>query len=284
MSAIPPLKFDKQLICVSGLPRAGSTLLCQLLAHHPDIYCPGHSSPLCQTLIGLRHNLSDNDFLRAQLDVNFDLTYQRLSNAFRGFMQGWFTEAPNSWVVDKNRGWLHHLELLHHLIPNFRILVCVRELGQVYGSVESQHQKTILLDFPDHIANLSRYSRADRLLGDEGVIGSPLRSLESLQDIEPELQQHLYYVVFEHLMLEPVAAMQGIFQWLGLPPIQIDTQNLQVRPHESDSYYRYKYRHVNHSQIHPPKHHQIPTRIQQQIQQKFSWYYQTFYPGWTDQT
>jgi sulfotransferase len=26
----------------------------------------------------------------------------------------------------------------------------VRELGQIYGSIEAQHQKTILLDFIDH--------------------------------------------------------------------------------------------------------------------------------------
>ena len=44
----------------------------------------------------------------------------------------------------KNRGWLHHIEFLHALVPDFRMLVCVRELGQVYGSVEAQHQKTIL--------------------------------------------------------------------------------------------------------------------------------------------
>ncbi|MEL6764384.1 MAG: sulfotransferase, partial [Cyanobacteria bacterium J06607_6] len=38
------MKFDKQLICVSGLPRSGSTLLCQLLSHHSDLYCPGHGT------------------------------------------------------------------------------------------------------------------------------------------------------------------------------------------------------------------------------------------------
>ncbi|MGK7891476.1 MAG: sulfotransferase [Leptolyngbyaceae cyanobacterium] len=236
-SGFNPLRLNHQLLCVSGLPRAGSTLMCQLLGHHPDLYCTGHSSPLCQALTGLRYSLSDNDFLRSQLDVDFDLTYERLGNAFRGFMAGWFAETEQQWVVDKNRGWLHHVELLHSLVPDFRMVVCVRELGQVYGSVESQHQKTILLDFPDHLANFSRYGRADKLFGDEGVIGSPLRSLEALQDIDAPLQQRLYYVVFEHLMQEPVTVMQGIFEWLGLPPVVIDPQNLTVKPHESDSYY-----------------------------------------------
>ncbi|MEP1079626.1 sulfotransferase [Leptolyngbya sp. PL-A3] len=276
--------LKKRLLCVTGLPRAGSTLLCQLLSHHPDLYCVGHSSPLCQTLVGLRHQLSDNDFLRSQLDVDFDLTYGRLNNAFTGFVDGWFAETDKSWVVDKNRGWLHHIETLHALDPSVRMLVCVRELGQVYGSIEAQHQKTILLDFPDHLANLSRYERADNLFGTQGVIGAPLRSIEALQDIDTQLQQHLYYIVFEHLMQEPVAVMQGVTDWLQLSLAEFDPQNLAVTPHESDSYYRFKYPHKRRSRIQPPTPHVLPSRIQAQIQQQFPWFYQTFYPGLLPQT
>ena len=163
--------LKKQIIYVTGLPRSGSTLLCQLLGHHQQVYSPGHSSPLCSTLGNLRHNLSDNPFLLSQLDVDFDLTYGRLLNAFRGFINGWFAETEKDWVVDKNRGWLNHLETMNLLDPNFRMLVCVRELGQIYGSVENQHQKTLLLDFPDHLAHLSRYERAEKLFEKTGVIG-----------------------------------------------------------------------------------------------------------------
>lgn len=271
--------LQKHLLCVTGLPRAGSTLLCQLLAHHPDLYSIGHSSPLCQTLTGLRQHLSDSDFFRAQMDVDFALTYQRLINAFTGFVDGWFAETDKDWVVDKNRGWLHHLETVQHLDPRVKMLVCVRELGQIYGSIEAQHQKTILLDFPDHLANLSRHSRADQLFAEQGVIGGPLRSIEALQDLDTQRQQSLYYVVFEHLMQDPVTVMHGIYEWIGLPPAQFDPQALTVKPHESDSYYRFKYRHQTRPQIQPPTPHPIPQRIQTQIQQNFPWFYQTFYPG-----
>ena len=247
--------LKKRLIYVTGLPRSGSTLLCQLLAHHPELYCTGHSSPLCQTLMGLRQHLSDNDFLRAQLDVEFDLVYQRLMHAFQGFMNGWFEETDKEWVVDKNRGWLNHIETVAQLDPNFRMVVCVRELGQIVGSIEAQHQKTILLDFPDHLANLSRYGRADKLFADTGVVGGPLGSLEALQDISSQLQERLYYVVFEHLMQEPVSVMQGVYDWLQLPKAEFDPQNLTVKPHESDSYYRFKYPHVTRTAIAAPQPH-----------------------------
>ena len=50
----------KNLVFVSGLPRSGSTLLCQLLGQHPDVYSAGHSSPLCHALEALRRQLSES--------------------------------------------------------------------------------------------------------------------------------------------------------------------------------------------------------------------------------
>lgn len=272
------LNLNKNLIYVTGLPRAGSTLLCQLLGMHPDIYSTGHSSPLCQTLNQLRHNLSDNDFLLSQLDVDFELTYGRLVNAFRGFINGWFIETDKSNVVDKNRGWLMQLETVHHLDPNCKMLVCVRELGQIVGSIENQHQKTLLLDFPDHLAIHSRYGRADKLLSSEGVIGAPLKAIESMQDMPNVLQQRVFYVVFEHLMQEPKQVMQDIFKWLEVPKYPIDFQSLSVKPHESDSHYRFKYSHATHARLKTPTQHIIPPRIQAEIINNFNWFYQTFYP------
>lgn len=270
---------DKRLVCVTGLPRAGSTLLCQLLGIHPEVYSPGHSSPLLQTLNQLRHNLSDNEFMLAQLDVDFELAYSRLLNAFRGFVNGWFAETDKPVVADKNRGWLNQLDTAALLDPNCRMLVCVRELGQIIGSVEAQHQKTLLLDFPDHLANHSRYGRADKLIGDAGVVGNPLHSIAAMQDMPQELQQRVYYVVFEHLVQDPVAVMQDIFGWLGVSPMTVDPTTLPVKPHESDSHYRFKYLHTTRSNIMPPVPHTVPPRIQTELLKNFGWFYETFYPG-----
>ncbi|BAQ67014.1 hypothetical protein GM3709_3779 (plasmid) [Geminocystis sp. NIES-3709] len=182
-------------------------------------------------------------------------------------------------MVDKNRGWLHHLETVYSLDPNFRMLVCVRELGQIYGSIEAQHQKTILLDFPDNLASLSPFDRADKLFNNSGVIGNPLHAMEVVQDLNSELQQRLYYVVFEHLMIEPVTVMKNIYEWLGLSPISFNPQQLPVKSSESDSHYHFKYLHRTYTQIKPPNSHVIPKRIQSELFKKYAWFYQTFYPG-----
>ena len=276
------MKPNKQLLCVTGLPRAGSTLLCQLLGMHPSIYSPGHSSPLLPTLGQLRHNLSDNPFLLAQLDVDFQQAYGRLLPAFRGFVQGWFAETDKPVVADKNRGWLNQLDLATLLDPDCRMLVCVRELGQILGSIEAQHQKTLLLDFSDHLASHSRYGRANKLMAEGGVVGEPLHSIAAMQDMPQALQQRVYYVVFEHLLQDPVTVMHDIFQWVGVQPMHINPQQLPVNLHESDSHYRFKYPHATRSGIKPVAQHAVPGRIQQELLTHFAWFYDTFYPGMTD--
>lgn len=268
-----------RLLYVTGLPRAGSTLLCQLLGLHPAIHSTGHSSPLCQILVQLRQQWSDHDFLLAQLDVDFDRAYARLERAWRGFVAGWAAKTDRSWVVDKNRGWLAQIETVQAFDPDFRMLVCVRELGQILGSIEAQHARTRLLDFPDHLAHLSRHARANKLLAADGLIGGPLKAIEALQDIPTHWQGQLYYVVFEHLMTEPLTVMQDLHRWLGLTPTPFDPEALPVRPHESDSHYRCKYPHRTRARIDPPASHSVPPRIARDLRAHFSDFYRTFYPG-----
>ena len=269
-----------RFVGVAGLPRAGSTLLCQLLAEHPHIHSEGHSSPLCSALLRMRHGISDDDFFLAQLDVDFERSYAHLAAATRAFVRSWYHDCDKPIVVDKNRGWLRNFEYLLALEPDARLLVCVRELGQVYGSVEAQHQRTILIDFPDHTANHDRYNRADVLFAKDGVIGNPLRAIEAIQDLAVEVQQRIRVVLFERLMRDPVATMTEIFDWLSVPPHRVDPKNLAVRAHESDSHYRLKYPHRQNASIEPPQQHAIPARIQGEIERTYAWYYDHIYPDW----
>lgn len=265
-------------IGVTGLPRAGSTLVCQLLAQHPDLYCEGTSSPLCNTLQGMRRLVSDDQFFLSQLDQSFASSYGHLESAMRGYLRGWYQDCGKQAVVDKNRGWLHAVELLLKLAPEAKLVVCVRELGQIYGSIEAQHQRTILLDFIDHLADYDRLGRADMLFAKDRTIGAPLSSIHSVIDLPLAVQQRLYFVRFEDLVERPVACMSHLYAWLGLAPFEIDPANLKIGVRESDSHYRMKYTHTQTGSMVKPKRHAIPPRIQQQIEQSYPWYYELYYP------
>ena len=270
---------NRKLICVAGLPRSGSTLLCQLLAQHPDINSNGHSSPLPGLLNDIRHRVSDSEFFLSQLDVDFDQTYGRLTDAYKGFINGWFSAAEEPVIVDKNRGWLQMVETLEILHPNYLILVCVRDLGQIFGSIEAQHDKTRLIDFPDHLDAHNPFVRADRLFGRGGIVGQPLSAIEYVKQIPSKsIQDKILYVPFEYLMGNFQQSLDEIYRKSGVDEFTVNPDQLAVSSHESDSYYRFKYRHNTHSKIASPVRHEILPGITQSLKNRFKWYYKTFYP------
>lgn len=267
-----------KFVGVTGLPRAGSTLLCQLLSQHPEINCEGHSSPLCNTLLGIRRMISDDSFFLSQLDNAFDSSYAHLASAMQGFLRGWNRDCQKQVVVDKNRAWLHAIELLLHIEPEAKLIVCIRELGQIYGSIEAQHQRTILVDFIDHLADYDRFGRADILFAKDKAIGAPLVSLHAVPDLPKHVQERLYFVRYEDMLEHPVACMLHIYNWLGLSPFSIDPNKLELGIQESDSHYRMKYPHKQAQSISKPNRHEIPPRIQAQIESACAWFYQMYYP------
>jgi sulfotransferase len=135
-----------------------------------------------------------------------------------------------------------------------------------------------LLDFIDHLADFDRFGRADQLFAKDKSIGAPLSSIRAVQDLPQSVKEHLYFVRFEDLMARPAETMEKVYKFIGASTHTIDADNLSVRAHESDSHYRFKYRHRQQNKVSEPKHHQIPARIKAQIEQVNAWYYEWFYP------
>ena len=235
-------------------------------------------SPLCNTFLGIRRMVSDDQFFLAQLDNSFENSYAHLASAMQGYLRGWCQSADKVAVVDKNRAWLHAIELLLHIEPEAKLIVCLRDLGQIYGSIEAQHQRTILVDFIDHLADYDRFGRADMLFAKDKAIGAPLISLHAVPDLPKAVQERLYFLRFEDLVTQPVACMSHIYAWLELSPHQINPQQLSIGIPESDSHYRMKYPHRQASHIKPPQRHELPPRIQAQIESAYGWFYQSYYP------
>lgn len=273
--------MNKQIVYVAGLPRAGSTLICQLLGMHKDIYSTGLTSPLPNIIETIRQSLSNNNYHLSQFDVDFDLVYRRLFSSYRGFINGWFEETDKPIVVDKNRAWVSMLQTLFELDPDYKIILCVRDLVQLYGSIDDQHRKTILVSYSDPLTTNSSWYRADQAYSPSGVVGGPLRALENLQDIDGYYlaDKRIYFLKYEELVTNTSKELDKIATFLNISSFDIDLQNLEVKKHESDSHYRYKFRHNTYGSMKPIKLHKVPIRIATEIVQKFSWYFDYFYPG-----
>lgn len=264
-------------IYLSGLPRSGSTVVCNILAQHPELNATA-SSPLCSIVQNMRRQWSDDPFLLSQLDDNFEDTYDRLRRSTVAFMDEW-GKSKKSHTIDKNRGWLFCVETLKNLYPEFKMIVCLRDLREIYASIEKQHRKTMLLDFPDHMEHNLVDARAASLFADTGIIGSPVKAMYNVGDV-PEISKHLFYLRFEDLLSDPNATLKSLTQWIGLEDHAFNLKKIKQVTKESDSYYRFKYPHRIKSKFESPNTNlsDFSPRILAQVLNQFNWYYANFYP------
>lgn len=270
----------KQVVYLSGLPRSGSTLLANLLAMHPEIQSTP-SSPLCTLLQAMRRTISNDPFFKSQLDINFDGMQNKVKRAMLSTIQAWSDDGIKPVVVDKNRGWLFNIEWMKELIPDFKMIVTIRDLRNVYSSIENQHRKTLFIEFPDGLEHNIVDVRASNLFSDGGLVGNCIKAIRNIGDI-PNIVDHLLIWRYEDLLDNPENNLNKTFEFLGVTPYKIDINNIIQSTTESDSHYNMKYPHIVKKNLEKQNNdfNLISPRIIQEIISRFKWYYDSYYPDY----
>ncbi len=123
---------------VSGLPRAGSTLLCALLRQNHR-FAAAMTSPVASLVNTLLPKMSGvNEFA-----VFFDDVRRR--TVLRGIFDALLCKRRFRPVVfDTNRTWTAKAALLSDLYPEARIICCVRDISWIIDSIEKMLRKNSL--------------------------------------------------------------------------------------------------------------------------------------------
>ena len=122
----------------SSLPRAGSTLLQNILGQNPDFYVTPTSGVL-ELLYAARSNYSNDVAFKAQNPELMKKGWLNFCNqGLMGFYNGVTTKK---YVMDKSRGWGIHYDFLNSFYPNPKIVCMVRDLRSIYASMEKNFRK-----------------------------------------------------------------------------------------------------------------------------------------------
>lgn len=267
----------KRVYYLSGLPRSGSTLLANVLNSHEEIACSG-SSCLCNVIQGMRRVWSSDVFFKAQLDNNYDKMVKKVREVSRSVIYEWGNEGKDIYI-DKSRGWLYCLEWLKEIDPEFKMIITIRDLCDIYGSIEARHRESMMIEFPDGMEPNLVDVRANALFADGGVIGGPLKALYNIGDI-PDIMKYLYICRYEDLVINPVGTFSSIFKFLGVKDLCIrDGDKVEQSLMESDSHYNMKYLHNIRGIIssHNSSNHKISPRIGAEIKKRHEWFYSNYY-------
>jgi len=232
----------EQIHLIAGLPRAGSTLLCQILDSNPEFHVTPTSGVL-DMIRTMRSNFSQNPSWRAQDRLKI---YENMKMGMKGFIEGFFYDRKI--VFDKNRAWTSNIQLLDTIMENenAKVIWLYRNPVEVVSSIEAQYQKTILLENMDESSAPGAFLTLDRRIGTyvnpEGLISFPVESLKDA--LEMGYANRILFVKYFDLTNHTKEILDVIHDFLKLPRYEYDLENISQRTFEFDGIYNYKFPHV----------------------------------------
>jgi sulfotransferase len=271
---------QKKTIFVTGLPRAMTTLLCNVLANNPRIG-GGETSPLLEYAYGARANFSQTP------EVKSALTEEEMTDSFLAFCKGGIDAYANHITnkeiyVDKSRGWIHYAPFLWKFNPDAKIIVCVRDLRSIVSSLEKKwRENPEILDARDQPQNQSFITidqRANQFLND-APLGIALKRLNNA--VTTKTLEKMHVVRAEDFTANPEKVMRGVYEFIGEPYYEMDYNKVEQKTIENDRigdfgiYGDHKIR----ESIKPltkDSNEILGTTICQQIKAGFGWFYDTF--------
>jgi sulfotransferase len=215
------------------MPRAGSTLLQNILGQNPQFYVTP-TSGLLELVFGARMSYTNNAEFKSQEPG-------LMRKAFLAFcksgMESYFaalTEKP--YVLDKSRGWGVHFDLLSLIFGEEPKIICmVRDLRQILASMEKKFRQNPDRNRPieshHNLSGTTTFKRAMIHLQSPPV-GLALDRLFEIH--QRGWSKKMLFVKFEDLTTEPAETMRRVYEYLGVPAFEHDFGNVVQVTHEDD--------------------------------------------------
>ena len=222
--------MQKTIHFISGLPRAGSTLLSAILRQNPKIHA-GMTSPVGPVFnAALTAMGAENEF-----SVFFKEEQKRdiLMGVFDGYYK--HVDAPGV-VFDTNRMWTSRLAAVRKLFPESKMICCVRNPAWVMDSVERLIRKNafdVSRIFNNAQERSTVYTRADALLNPHRMIGFAWSALK--EAYYSELSDMLLLIDYDLLASRPGEVLPLIYGFIGEEPFEHDFDNVEYEAENFDS-------------------------------------------------
>jgi sulfotransferase len=222
----------KKIFFNSSLPRAGSTLLQNVMMQNPDIYSTP-TSGVVEFLLAARSIYSTGDAFKAQ-----DQT--EMTKAFHGFckegLYGYFNAITDrSYVIDKSRAWLGNFRFANFIEPNVKTIVMIRDLRSIFASMEKNYRKNPHKD--PQIVNGAQLKNmtTDARLQHYSVSPPVGPALEWLYDaIQQGYDNRILFIRYEDFTSNPENEIKRVYNYLELPYFKHDFDNVEQLTHEND--------------------------------------------------
>lgn len=257
---------------ICGLPRSGSTLLCNILNQNSKINASS-TSPLPQTVATLSHIWSTSPEVKGSLAEDGD---KRLVRSAKALIEAWYKDRRGI-VFDKSRGWGHNALLLKQLYPDAAMIIMVRDPRSVFASIEKQHRVSPILDDAAGPLQKEIYTRADQMFSADGMIGAPVRGV---MDVLHRNIDNAVVVQYETFVQNPQMVMEKIYTAIGEKLFEHDFEDVKSTATDLDALYLNKFPHDGSGKVEPSDPNEwkeyVPSEIAGLIMQAYPNYNKVF--------
>lgn len=233
-----------KLHLIAGLPRSGSTLLCNLLNMNKKFHATA-TSPVIDMLRNMRSTFSHNPTFKSHDRLE---QLEPMARGMKGFIDGFYEDKDI--VFDKCRGWTNNLAILDEILGHkeTKVIWTYRDPVEVVSSVEKRYQDTILLENPDEQGGgdfSTLEARVNNFINDGGIVARPVWLLDDAYNMG--YGDRILIVRYGDLTSNPQMVLNQIHDFLGedhYPYGENGFTDLKQSTFEFDGLYNYKFMHT----------------------------------------
>lgn len=211
---------------ISGMPRAGSSLLSAILRQNPLFYA-SISGPVGRMITDMLTSMGPDNEAHSFIH---DAQRQRvLRSIFDAYYADQF-EGGIETVFDTNRRWTASAAALDELFPDSKIICCVCSPADACDSFERLWRRNALVPSVIYggFANTTVQERVKAIMGSTGVVGFAYQALKDAW-YGPH-RNKLLIVEYDALAARPTSIMAQLHATLHLPPFEYDFKNIKPIP------------------------------------------------------
>jgi len=233
---------------ISGLPRSGSTLLCNILAQNP-LFHTTSTSGIMDIIFGVRNSWDNLIEFKAVPNEPAKL------RVMRGILDNFYSDIEKPVIFDKCRGWLSLLEMAEFILGHkAKVLVPVRDMRDVLASFEKLWRENAKNSQPSsESAEYFKFQhvegRVDTWLAPDMPVGLAYNRIRDA--LVRGFGDRMFFVEFEKLTRNPKETMEEIYAFLGEEVFPHDFSHVEQVTFEDDSIHGFKGLHTIRTVVEP---------------------------------
>jgi sulfotransferase len=219
--------MEKEIYFINGMPRSGSTLLCNILSQNPDF----HATPTS----GLSDIVYDiHEIWQKNPSIKASETPEKKLTVIRDLIYSYHRDHDRPVVFNKSRGWAPLVELLEmSLQRNVKILTTTRNLPSILASFEKLYRKELkMVDSPmQRNREMSIISNRVNIWAN-GVVGT---TFNTIQDAFMRGYKDRFHLIdYDKLTTDPRGEMVKVYSFLEKSYFDHDFSNIVQYTFEKD--------------------------------------------------